>query len=142
MSPGFIVGRGNSKVEVRDGKPHRIITDLTKFFEVSLTPDPAYAGTNAEIRALRAMVESMEGTQQVLAGAASQLEDGAPSVDAEPGDPTEVPACETCGKSPDGDDACVCAPDEQPAGVVKDIESLAAARRRRLQMMGLTLPKS
>ena len=50
MSWGAVVGRGNSKVTLRNGKPHRLITGFKKVVDVSATWDPAYPSTTAEFR--------------------------------------------------------------------------------------------
>ena len=139
MSFGFIAGQGNSKVENRGGRPHRTLVGFKRLLDVSPTWDEAYQGTEASFRSLRAlqMAEDIESMQQVLSGAYTQLEDGAETRNAGTGDESaEAAGCDTCGQTP-----CVCAPaDEQRSGV-DSAEAEAAARRRRLQMMGLTLPK-
>jgi hypothetical protein len=160
MSPGMIVGRGNSEVTRRsDGKPHRAIKTLKHLPEVSLTSDPVYAGTTAEMRSMRAfrMAESLEMSQHVLVGAYPQLESRAATLEAGTGD--EEAKAETCEKC--GDESCSCETvedetltenearervglpaieSEQRSGVAV-AEAEAAARRRRLHMMGLTLPR-
>lgn len=138
MSPGFIVGKGNAEVQMRGSKPHRKIQNLKHLLEVSITPDPAYAGTTAELRSLWAfqMAASLGQPQQPLMGAYPQPESRAAEPEADTGEDTAVTeTCETCGNEP-----CACAPavEEQRSGV--DAEA-SAARKRRLQMMGLTLPK-
>jgi phage head maturation protease len=50
MSIGFVVGRGNSRIEHRSGKVHRTITGFKKLLDCCVTFDPAYAGTSAEVR--------------------------------------------------------------------------------------------
>lgn len=140
MSPGFIVGRGNSEVTMRGEKPHRVIKALKHLPEVSLTPDPAYAGTSAELRSLWAfqMAESLAYPQHALLGAYPQLESRAEDQDVDTDvEPAKTETCETCGTVP-----CTCVDvEEQHAGAVEDFESAAAARRRRLQLMGLSLPR-
>jgi HK97 family phage prohead protease len=158
MSPGMIVGRGNSEVTRRsDGRLHRAIKALMHLPEVSLTSDPVYSGTTAEMRSMRAfrMAESLEMSQHVLVGAYPQLEDRAATLEAGTGDEkVKAVACETCGEEP-----CACeavkdetltedqarereglpaVESEQRSGV-DSAQTEAAARRRRLQMMGLTL---
>jgi HK97 family phage prohead protease len=60
MSFGFIAGAGNSRVEQRSGgKPHRSLIGFKRLLDVSPTWDPAYQGTNAELRSLRAVVEAV-----------------------------------------------------------------------------------
>lgn len=138
MSPGMIVGRGNSEMTMRGNKPHRVIRNLKHLPEVSITPDPTYAGTTAELRSLWAfqMAESLGQSQHVLMGAYPQRESRAIELEADTGEPpAKTETCEKCGSEP-----CACEPaEEQRSGA--DAEA-SAARKRRLQMMGLTLPKA
>jgi HK97 family phage prohead protease len=135
MSPGMIVGRGNSEVVMRGDKPHRIIRNLKHLPEVSITPDPAYAGTTAEMRSLRAfqLAESLVQSQQFLTGAYPQLEDRAADVEAGTSEPVTA-VCAECGEEP-----CKCVPvdDVQPSRAVIEAEQ----RRRSLHLMGLTLAR-
>jgi HK97 family phage prohead protease len=137
MSPGMIVGRGNSDMTMRGEKPHRVIRNLKHLPEVSITPDPAYAGTTAELRSMWAfqMAESVGLSQHALVGAYPQLEGRATDLEADTGDePVKVATCEKCGNEP-----CACEPvEEQRSGADADA---SAARKRRLQMMGLSLPR-
>lgn len=144
MSAGFIVGRGNSRVEQRTSKPHRNITDFKRLLDVSPTWEPAYAGTTAELRSLRALqiAEDIDHVQQLIPGAVPQRDDGAPIDDAEPSESEaeKDPQCETCGVAIDGDAEHVCAEVEQRSGA-DAAQAAAAARRRRLQMLGVALPR-
>lgn len=139
MSPGFVVGAGNAQLSMRNGRPHRIINNVKRLFEVSLTPSPAYAGTTAEVRSLWAfkMAESLDLRQQALTGAYPQLESRAEVQDAGTGDEEVKAATCECGSDP-----CECgAVEQRDSGVSEpDIQAELAARRRRLQLMGLTLP--
>ena len=127
MSFGFVAGKGNSRMEMRGVKPHRDLIGFKKLLDVSPTWDPAYQGTDAAFRSLRMLqiADDMESMQQLLKGAHPQLEDGA----SEPEGATE--STET--------DAASAESDEQRSGV-DAINARAAARKRRLQAMGLTLP--
>jgi HK97 family phage prohead protease len=142
MSPGFIVGRGNSEVVMRGDKPHRIIHNLKRLIEISLTPDPAYAATTAELRSLWAMhlAESLGGVQHAFMGAYPQPESRATTEEGTQDTATpEVPDAE---EPTDDRGEPVEAPpvvEEQPSGV--DADTAYAARTRRLQMLGLTLPR-
>lgn len=138
MSPGFIAGRGNSKIERRGAKVHRTITGFKKLLDVSPTWEPAYAGTTAELRSLRAllMAEDIDQLQQLLSGAAPQLEDGA-LVDEEPESEAPDPPEET-EEVPVEEET---EEKEQRSGAASDHEVEAAARRRRLQLMGLAIPR-
>lgn len=135
MSPGFVVGKGNAEMTLR-AKPHRRIKDLKHLLEVSLTPDPAYAGTTAEMRSLWAyqMAEALGQSQHAFVGAYSQLESRATDPEADTGDEPAKTDCDACGNSP-----CECAPvDEQRSGA--DAQAAAAARTRALHLLGLQLP--
>lgn len=141
MSPGMIVGRGNSELTMRsNGKPHRIIKNLNQLWEVSLTPSPIYPGTNAELRSLWALQRaSLELPQQPLMGAYQQLESRAVEPVADTGEEEAVPPCDVCGATP-----CTCVVDdteERDSGVSEAVAAEFAARGRRLQLMGLSLPK-
>jgi HK97 family phage prohead protease len=127
MSFGFIAGQGNSSISQRNGKTHRAIRGFKALLDVSPTWNPAYAGTSAELRSLREMALFIDGKQQVPAGEVPQLGDGAPVESHEQEEVTdEVVETES---------------EEQRAGV-ESAQAEAAARRRRLQMWGMTLPKS
>lgn len=153
MSPGFIVGAGNSRIEHRGGKPHRSIMDFKALLDVSPTWDPAYPGTSAELRSLMA-AGYIDQAQQLLSGAVPQLEDGAPVEPAEPaepgeatpaacehGDDCELPECHAAAGEQDAEPVEGEAPQEEQRSGVTAVQAAAAARRRRLQMMGLSLPK-
>lgn len=80
MSYGFVAGRGNARWTRREGRTHRVISNLRKILDVSPTWDPAFAGTAAEFRtaALAAGVEydqEPETLEQILVGD-KQREDG------------------------------------------------------------------
>jgi HK97 family phage prohead protease len=199
MSFGFVAGAGNSRMEKRNGRPHRVLTGFRRILDVSPTWDPAYQGTSAELRALRAAVgqagvvadalasaskreiralttgqyqNTLEGLQSVAEAVEAALnqvgfgetEPGEQDDDVSPGpfsdqqyadalktiqsllegaegllegagmpDPDEGEPASRNAEKPE-DEA---APDEQRAGV-DSAEAEAAARRRRLQMLGLT----
>lgn len=143
MSVGFIAGRGNSRIESRGGRPHRSIMDFKKLLDVSPTWEPAYPGTSAELRSLRAlqMAEGIEQVQQLLTGAATQLEDGAPADEepTEPSDEQDPRTCEKCAATLEEGVEHTCAEEEQRSRVETDVA--AAARRRRLQLAGIALPR-
>ncbi len=130
MSFGFIAGKGNSHIEQRGTKPHRRLVGFKRILDVSPTWDPAYDGTNAELRSLRAlqMAESLEAMQQPLDGASQQNEDGA-----------ELPAVETDEDEAQAE-AEVAQAEDVPSGA-SEARHLLAARKRRLQMLGVTLPR-
>jgi hypothetical protein len=140
MSPGMIVGRGNSEMTMRDGKPHRVIRNLKHLPEVSITPDPAYAGTAAEMRSMWAfqMAEALGQSQHVLVGAYPQLESRATDLEVDTDEPeVKTDPCKECGSEP-----CACESEQEQRAGVESAQAEAAARRRRLQMWGMTLPKS
>jgi len=141
MSNGFIVGNGNSHVENRGGKPHRVIQGFKALLDVSPTWDPAYVTTTAEMRSLRALQVSeevmqdpamfFEKVQQLLAGASPQREEGAP----------EEPEVAGTG-TPETDESEVEESEqEQRNAGVDAVEAAAAARRRQLHVMRLDLPR-
>jgi HK97 family phage prohead protease len=125
MSFGFITGEGNSKVSVRGGKPHRILRGFDRLLDVSPTWNPAYEGTSAELRSLRQMASLIDVPQQFPEAEVSEPEDGAD--------------VENQGEVvPDQSEAAVPV-EEQRSGA--DWQVQAAARKRRLQMMGLSVPE-
>ena len=145
MSPGFVVGRGNSEMTMRGGKPHRVIHNLKHLIEISLTPDPAYATTTAELRSLWAihMAEELGDMQHALMGTYQQLEgravaEGTDEDEATPEPQPEVQAEARDDAEPQGEVEPEAEVDEQPSGADA---TAYAARKRRLQMLGLTLPR-
>lgn len=152
MSFGFVAGAGNSRVEQRGMSMHRTLLGFKKLLDVSPTWDPAYQGTSAELRSLRAlqMAEDIDRSQQIIEGAAPQLDDRATGEDEpkseaqdekqdEDTTDTKESVCETCGEAMTADHAC--ATEEEQRSGVEAAKVAAAARRRRLQLMGLTLPE-
>lgn len=69
MSFGFVAGPGNSRVERRDGRPHRILTGFRRILDVSPTWDPAYQGTSAELRSLQSAVTAAKTFDEAIRGA-------------------------------------------------------------------------
>lgn len=140
MSFGFIAGPGNSQIEQRGGKTHRVLVGFNHLLDVSPTWMPAYAGTSAELRSalgsLR-MAETWDDMQQIRSGSYEQLADGAV---AEGVSDEQTPEAEPETQDAPPAEAEVEQDQEQRSGV-DSVESEAAARRRRLHMMGLTLPK-
>jgi hypothetical protein len=69
-------GRGNQKIEQRDGRYHRLLTGFKKLLDVSTTWNPAYPNTEAQFRS-KALeyADSPESWQRILMGAYPQLED-------------------------------------------------------------------
>jgi HK97 family phage prohead protease len=131
MSFGFVTGRGDNKVSERNGRVVRAITGFRHLLDVSPTWNPAYPGTSAELRSLSTLGASVLVPEQVHDGEPESAVDGPDSQQ----DTEKVQAqCETCGQDP-----CTCeAPEEQRSGADADT---SAARKRRLQMMGLSLPR-
>jgi HK97 family phage prohead protease len=76
MSVGWVVGdRNNQKIELRSGRPHRLLLGFRKLLDVSTTWSPAYPTTEAQFRsAAMKYVDSPESWQQILLGAIPQLE--------------------------------------------------------------------
>jgi HK97 family phage prohead protease len=74
MSWGFVAGRGNSKVERRDGKLHRTLSGFKKILDVSPTWDPTYRGTEAQFRSRSFGISNPEEIEQhIREGALQQL---------------------------------------------------------------------
>lgn len=131
MSFGFISGRQNNKVSQRsDGRVLRALTGFKHLLDVSPTWNPAYPGTTAELRSLSTLGASVLVPEQIHDGEPQSVVDGQ---DQETAD-VVTPDCEACGEK-----SCTCEPvDEQRSGV--DANVAAAARRRRLQLLGISLP--
>jgi HK97 family phage prohead protease len=127
MSFGFMTGRKDNKVSERNGRMVRAITGFKHLLDVSPTWNPAYSGTTAELRSLSTLGASVLVPEQIHGGEPQSVVDGP-----EGQEDTEQVACEECGSEP-----CACVVEEQRSGVDADA---SAARRRRLQMMGLSLP--
>lgn len=130
MSIGMVVGRGNQRVEQRDGRPHRTIQGLKRLLDVCTTFDPAYVSTEAQFRSMTMQfVGDTDSLQQLLMGAYPQLQ-------AEGGEPdgTEEPAPDDGPDVPDGE--------QQPAVVTPEAgaaeQRSVAARRRALEVFLLT----
>lgn len=138
MSIGFVTGRQNNKVSERAGRVLRTITGFKKLLDVSPTWEPAYEGTSAELRSLTDAFQQVPALvpEQVPDGESQSVEDGPDQETVEEEEPATVcehgEGCEQpeCQAQPE--------PEEQRSGV--DADALAA-RKRRLHMMGLTLPE-
>jgi HK97 family phage prohead protease len=153
MSVGMITGRGNNKVSYRDGRIYRAITGIKKLLDVSPTWDPAYRDTSAELRSLTQAFETAPVLipEQLPDGESQSVEDGPDQETTEVA--TDTPTCDTCGQALEAGAEHVCAPEaaaeqvaeeseEQRSGAEATFDEVAhAARTRRLQMLGLTLPR-
>lgn len=117
MSFGFICGRGNSDRQMRNGKPHRILKSFNRLLDVTTTWDPAYASAEAQFRTMAfASPGSAEPGRDHLLGVYPTQPDE-PAAGEEETEET---------RSTEGDDSGVSRP-------------LLAARKRRLQLLSLTL---
>jgi HK97 family phage prohead protease len=138
MSVGMVVGSENHKLTNKAGRVHRAIHGMRKLLDVSPTWEPAYEGTSAELRSLTEAFQQVPALEpeQVPEGEPESLEDGPNQQDAETKDPAEV--CE----HGDGCEACQAdtEPVEERSRAEGDPMVAAAARRRRLQMLGISLP--
>ncbi len=125
MSFGFIAGKGNSIIEQRNGKPHRILTGFNRLLDVSPTWDPQYPETSVEMRSTLVEVRKaqLESEQRVVSGEYQQADDGATDTGTEA---VQEPVDETVQERDSG---------------VSEADAELAARGRRLQLMGLSLPK-
>jgi hypothetical protein len=130
MSIGMVVGKGNAKVSLRSGRPHRAIQNFRKILDVCTTFDPAYVTTEAQFRSMTMQyAESPASLQQLLMGAYPQLgEQGSDTVDT----PDPAPADEP--ETPDGEPEDDGDGDEARAAEQRSI----AARRRALTLLTLT----
>ena len=123
MSYGFVAGQGNQKVEMRQGKPHRRLTNFNRLLDVSTTFDPTFQGTEANFRSLAMQyADSPDSLQQLLKGAYPQLQEGAEETD----DDTEAETAEAPEQA------------EERSGESGATPHLAAAKRR-LRLMTITL---
>jgi len=127
MSIGMVVGRGNARIEQRNGRPHRTIMNLRRLLDVCTTFDPAYASTEAQFRSMSMQyTDSPESLQQLLMGAYPQLQvqgnDEAGTDEPAPVDDTEAPD----GEQPDVGEG-------EPAGAAE--QRSVAARRRALSFL-------
>jgi HK97 family phage prohead protease len=127
MSFGFVAGQGNSKVSRRNGKPYRVIKGFSKLLDVSPTWNPAYEGTSAELRSLRQLATIIDTPEQAPQAEVTEHGEDGPAIEDH-----DVVVPEQPEAAPEQD--------EQRSGV-DAVQTAAAARRRRLQMMGLSLPK-
>lgn len=127
MSFGFIAGKGNNKVSMRNGKPHRIIRGFDRLLDVSPTWNPAYSGTSAELRSLRQLATIIDVPEQNPEAEAEEHGENGPDVASHDVVAPDTPAME----------ADVLEEDEQLSRAAFEAEQ----RGRRLQMMGLTLPR-
>jgi HK97 family phage prohead protease len=163
MSPGFIAGAGNSRLEKRNGRMHRTIVGLKKLLDVSTTWLPAYQGTTAELRSLRTAEhtaalaafkdvvgddEKAEALMNALAslfvvdlGANTHFDSQSPDGGAHQqpdGEATQDPEADA-GSGDEETPASVASQEgEQRSGAPHEREG--AARRRRLKMLALSLP--
>jgi hypothetical protein len=131
MSIGMVVGRGNAKISVRSGRPHRLIQGYRKLLDVCTTFDPAYVTTEAQFRSMTMQyADSPASLQQLLMGAYPQLgEQGNDDGD------TPEPAPDDQPEVPDGEQA----PEDVEGEESRAVEQRSiAARRRALTLMTLT----
>jgi HK97 family phage prohead protease len=120
MSYGFVAGRGNAEWSVRSNKAYRTLKGFQRLLDVCTTWDPAYAATEAQFRSLAmASPQDADSLQQLIAGVYPQLDEQG-NEEAE----TQVPV---------GDE------DEQRDSGAAVATPRLAARRRRLQLLTLTL---
>jgi Caudovirus prohead serine protease len=125
MSIGMVVGRGNSRVELRGSRPHRSITNFKRLLDVCTTFDPAYPTTEAQFRsaAIQFANASPDLLQQVLMGAYPQLQHGATDTGVVGDDDDRTPDA----VSDDGDES----------GAKTEHRSIAA-RKRALSFLTMT----
>jgi hypothetical protein len=153
MSFGFVTGRRDNKITERGGKMYRSITGFKRLLDVSPTWNPAYEGATAELRSLSTLSAAALVPEQVHDGEPESAVDGPDTeqdaaeaqCDGACGEVTEdghvLQSCEACtAKAADAATDADEAPEEQRSGAGEFDENSLAARKRRLRMMGLTLP--
>lgn len=120
MSIGMIVGRGNARVELRSGRPHRAIVGFKRLLDVSTTFDPAYPTTEAQFRSatIQLATASPDVLQQVLLGAYPQPQDGADDSEPVGGDGVEDGA----GASAEADDVSRVAEHRSVAARMRELQ--------------------
>lgn len=129
MSYGFVAGTENQKVELRNGKPHRRLTNFKRLLDVSTTFDPTFQGTEANFRSLAMQyADSPESLQQLLKGAYPQLQERADDLDDTEEETAQVP--------PEDLDQT-----EERSGESGARPHLAAAKRR-LSIMAITIGRN
>jgi len=132
MSIGMVVGRGNAKISLRSGRPHRAIQGFRKILDVCTTFDPAYVTTEAQFRSMAMQyASSPDSIQQLLMGAYPQLQE--PGLEPADTPPEENPADEpepSDGETPE-------AGDSDESGATDEHRSIAA-RKRALSFLILT----
>ena len=143
MSFGFIAGPGNSRMEHRGDRPHRIITNFRAITDVCTTWQPAYAGTTAELRSAIAAYGDVPADAQVALAQAITHEP-APEwrltdTVSQPADEGASPQLEAGAKEGRAEDAGTGA--EETRNANEDAVMLAAAARRRtLELLGARFP--
>lgn len=117
MSFGFVCGRGNSERTMRAGKPHRVIKNFQRLLDVTTTWDPAYASAEAQFRSMAfAYPQSAKPGRDHLVGVYPTQLEGAAGTDDDEETRSNEDADSGVGGFP-----------------------LLAARKRRLQLLSLTL---
>jgi len=143
MSYGFVVGRGNARVEMRGAKAHRSLTGFKHLLDVSPTWDPVFRSAEGQFRSLTMQyADDPELLQQLHAGAYPQLVEQGSDLETEgaAGDERTDDEEEREGTpgSPEVEETrSGSKPDEGEGSGARE----RAARKRRLMVMSITLPK-
>jgi HK97 family phage prohead protease len=140
MSFGFIAGPGNSRMEQRGDRPHRVITNFRVLTDISPTWRPAYEGTTAEVRST---LGEYDGANAEVAFLLGQMAEHAPAPEwrlkatdlSQPADGGAHPQPDAGAKQDTNAGAGVDEEEQRNAEAVQ-----AAARRRELHRLGLLLP--
>jgi HK97 family phage prohead protease len=136
MSFGFMVDRAKGQnLEQRNGRVYRTIRGLQKLLDVSPTWNPAYVSTSAELRSLRQMAVLIDDPEQPVQAQEWEQDTSGPDVET----PEAVVPDTDADVAPEATEAVV--PDEQRTGADSDHEVEAEQRMRRLQMLGLSVPR-
>jgi HK97 family phage prohead protease len=137
MSFGFVARGPNSKAQMRNGRLHRILKGFDRLLDVSPTWDPAYSGTSAELRSLRQLATIIDAPEQDPQAEVTEHGEDGPAVEdhdvAVPDATTEEPAATT-----EDSEEPVESEEEQRSRAALEAEQ----RRRRLQLLGVAIPRA
>jgi HK97 family phage prohead protease len=137
MSYGFVVGRGNSKVEMRGVKAHRSLTGFKHLLDVSPTWDPVFRSAEGQFRSLTMQyADDPDALQQLHAGAYPQLVEQGSALENE-----ELVVDERTDEEREAAELEEARSNTPPEGETSGAHTQRAARKRRLMLMSITLPK-
>lgn len=136
MSYGFVAGKGNSRVEMRSTKPHRTLIGFRSLLDVSPTWDPVFATADGQFRSLAMQyADDSESLQQLHMGAYPQrVWQGIDVSDSEESETNDEPEQRSAGAAGEEEENV-----ESGAATPEQIRARAAARKRRLSVLAITL---